>query len=125
VRILVIEDDPGVRGTMVRILAYLGHAVSEAADGDEAERLPLDQPFQAVFADLRLPGTPGDRVVRRLRERWPGLRAVIMTGDADCAEARAGVLDGSWRLLPKPFDLEQVADQLRRLAEGGTEAGRG
>ncbi len=115
-RILVVEDDAGVRATLVRILEFLGHAVAEAAGGDEADRLPPGEPFDAVFADFRLPGASGDRVVARLRERWPRLPAVIMTGDADCAEVRAGVLDGRWRLLPKPFDFEQVADQLRHLA---------
>ncbi len=114
-RILVIDDDPGVRTTLVRILQYLGHDVVEAAGGEEAERLPAEEPFQAVFADLRLPGTSGDRLIGRLRERWPGIHAVLMTGDADRDEVRAGVLEGRWRLLSKPFNLDQVADHLRRL----------
>ncbi len=120
-RILVVDDDPGVRATMARILEFLGHTVAEAATGDEAERLPAHEPFDAVFADLRLPGTPGDEVVRRLRARWPNLKAVLMTGDADRAEVRAAASAGTWRLLAKPFDLDQVADQLRRMTEvGGT-----
>ncbi len=115
-RIIVVEDDAGVRATIVRILEFLGHSVTEAANGDEAERLPSGEPFDAVFADFRLPGASGDRVVAKLRERWPHLAAVIMTGDAGRPEVRAGALDGRWRLLPKPFDFEQVADQLRHLA---------
>jgi len=117
VRILVVEDDPGVRNTVVRMLEYLGHTAAAVGSGDEAGRLPDGQPFEAVVADLRLPGTPGHEVVRRLRERWPALKAVIMSGDADREEVRAGVLDGRWRLLPKPFDLDQLASQLRHLAE--------
>jgi DNA-binding NtrC family response regulator len=117
VRILVVEDDPGVRSTVVRMLEYLGHTVAAVATGDDADRLPDDQPFEVVLADLRLPGMLGHRVVGRLRERWPHLKAVIMSGNTDHDEVRAGVLDGRWRLLPKPFDFEQLASQLRDPSE--------
>ncbi|MGD1147049.1 MAG: response regulator [Thermoanaerobaculaceae bacterium] len=116
-RILVVEDDPGVRSTVVRMLQCLGHTVAAVATGDEADRLPDDQPFEAVLADLRLPGLPGHRVIGRLRERWPLLKAVIMSGYTDHEEVRAGVLDGRWRLLPKPFDFEQLISQLRDPSE--------
>jgi len=106
------------------MLEYLGHTVAAVSSGDEAGRLPDDPPFEAVLTDLRLPGAPGHEVVGRLRERWPGLKAVIMSGDPDRDEVRAGVLDGRWRLLPKPFDFEQLANQLSHLGEAVVEVGR-
>jgi DNA-binding response OmpR family regulator len=117
VRILVVEDDPGVRGTVVRMLEFLGHTVVSVRDGDEAGALPDDAPFEVVLTDLRLPGLPGDLLVERLRKRWPALKAVIMSGNLDGADLKAGVQDGRWRLLPKPFSFEQLTDRLQGPTE--------
>ena len=111
-RILVVEDDPGVRSTATRMLEFLGHTVVSTGGGEEAERLPDDPPFEIVLTDLRLPGVRGPGLIERLRRRWPDLKAVIMSGDLDSDEVRAGALDGRWRLLPKPFSFDQLIAQL-------------
>lgn len=113
VRILVVEDDPGVRSTATRMLEFLGHTVVSTGGSDEAERLPDDPPFDVVLTDLRLPGVRGPGLIERLRRRWPSLKAVIMSGDLDSDEVRAGALDGRWRLLPKPFNFNQLIAQLQ------------
>ena len=118
-RILVVEDDPGVRSTVVRMLEFLGHAVSSVSNGEEATNLSGDEPFEVVLTDLRLPGLPGNLLVAQLRERWPDLKAVIMSGYLDGDEVRAGLLDGRWRLLPKPFDFDQLIAQLQALGSPG------
>ncbi|MBZ5590378.1 MAG: response regulator [Acidobacteriia bacterium] len=112
-RILVVEDDPGVRSTATRMLEFLGHTVVSTGGGDEAERLPENPPFDVVLTDLRLPGVRGPLLIERLRRRWPGLEAIIMSGDLDTDEVRAGALDGRWRLLPKPFNFDQLIAQLQ------------
>ena len=115
VRILVVEDDPGVRGTATRMLEYLGYEVAAVGSGDEAERLAEIGPFDVVLTDQRLPGVPGHALVERLRTRRPGLNAVIMSGDLHHDELHAGAADGRWRLLPKPFDFDTLTTQLRGL----------
>ncbi len=111
-RILVVEDDSGVRATVVRMLEFLGHGATAVASGEEAGDLPEGGAFDAILADLRLPGMPGHEVVGRMRRRWPRLKAVIMSGDVDGEELRAGAAAGRWRILTKPFDLEQLAAAL-------------
>ncbi len=115
-RILVVEDDPGVRSTVVRMLEFIGHTVSAVGNGEEVERVPDAGPFELVLADLRLPGMPGHVLVARLRERWPALKAIIMSGYVDATEVRAGVEEGRWGLLPKPFNFDQLEEQLARLS---------
>ena len=110
---LVVEDDNGVRATVVRMLEFLGHSATAVSTGSEAERLPDGSAFDAILTDLHLPDRPGDEVIRRLRQRWPRLHAVIMSGDVDGQELRAGTTAGLWRTLPKPFDLEQLAAGLQ------------
>ena len=116
-RILVVEDDPGVRATVVRMLEFLGHGATAVASGEEAGDLPDGSAFDAILADLRLPDMPGHEVVDRMRRRWPRLKALIMSGDIDREELRAGAAAGRWWILAKPFDLEQLAAGLAGLSE--------
>jgi CheY-like chemotaxis protein len=118
-RVLVVEDDTGVRRVIARMIEVLGYDVVAVADGKAAQRLPKRAPFDVVLADLRLPGTPGHKLVQKLRARWPDLRAIIMTGYAEDAEVRAGHRDGSWRILEKPFSFEALAAELRTLSGPG------
>ena len=78
-RVLVVDDDPGVRYTLREILEAEGLAVDEAADG-AAALARLDQAFAPlVLTDLRMPGLDGLELLRRLRERAPAPRVVLIT----------------------------------------------
>jgi len=118
-RVLLVEDDTGVRSVIARMIEVLGYNVVAVANGKAAKRLPKRAPFDVVLADFRLPGTPGHKLVQQLRARWPDLRAIIMTGYAEDAEIRAGHRDGSWRILEKPFSFEALAAELRTAGGPG------
>ena len=78
-RVLVVDDDPGVRYTLREILEAEGVAVDEAADGAEA-LARLDAAFAPlVITDLRMPGMDGLALLRRLSERAPAPRVVLIT----------------------------------------------
>jgi two-component system KDP operon response regulator KdpE len=115
-RVLVVEDDPVVRFMTARMIEVLGHTAVAVAGGEEAENLPVESVFDVVLADLGLRGTPGHRLVERLRKRWPDVRASIMSGYLEDDGVRAGHRDGRWRLLQKPFSFETLAAELREPA---------
>jgi CheY-like chemotaxis protein len=91
-RILVVDDEPVVRGLVVELLNGAGHEVVTAASGEEA--LALLDGVDLLVCDVGLPGVSGEAVVETARTRRPGLPAVLMTGDP--AEPRPGA-------LAKPF----------------------
>jgi CheY-like chemotaxis protein len=112
-RVLVIDDQPGVRAFVCAMVKHLGHDPAAAPDGRAALTLLPRQRYDLVITDLRMPGMSGWEVVERVRQQIPGIPVIVMSGfatDDDIARAtRAGVC-----LLQKPFrraELEQAIVQ--------------
>ena len=120
-RVLLVDDEPGIRVSLARFLERRGHHVDVAAEGEEALRLldePTTDPFDLVVSDLRMPGLPGEQLLQRLLERDPDWtrRIVFITGDA--ANPRTAAAIGHVPVVLKPFDLAALAELLEaRVAE--------
>ncbi len=116
-RVLVMDDEDGVRSMAARMLQYLGHTVETAADGEEALGLftaarDRGVPFDLVILDLAVPGgMGGEETLRRLRDLDPGIKAVVMSGYAMNPVMRNHRAYGFIGLLRKPFEL----DEMRRV----------
>ncbi|MDP3174342.1 MAG: response regulator [Phenylobacterium sp.] len=110
-RVLVIEDDAGVRRFMVECLEMLGYAVVEAAYGREGlERLAAATP-ELMIVDYAMPGMNGVEVVTEARLRAPDLRIILATGYADM-EAVDKVIEAD-RVLRKPFQIDDLDAAVR------------
>jgi signal transduction histidine kinase/ActR/RegA family two-component response regulator len=111
-RILVVEDDDFVRGSMVESLEALGHQVAQAADGEaglrELERARPD----LMITDYLMPGITGAELVQRARLDFPGLPMIIATGYADMKAIEQVIGDGT--VLRKPFQLAELAACVER-----------
>jgi signal transduction histidine kinase len=121
-RILLVEDDDSVRRVARTVLESAGHRVTEAASG----RLGIttaqiaDEPFDLVLTDVVMPGMSGMELVQNLQARWPGLRALFMSGYTGDDIFRHGVSESKVRLLHKPFLPEELlATVAEVLARGG------
>ena len=112
--ILVVDDDPELRGAIALVLEHAGRCVRQAADGAAALELARAHAPAAIVLDLQMPGADGGGFLDA-RGAIPGLAAVpvvLMSGWSDGAAAVAARHPGV-ALLPKPF---RAAD-LRRLVE--------
>jgi CheY-like chemotaxis protein len=78
--ILLVEDDVVTRYAFARLLRVAGHIVVEAADGAEALRLLDSHPFELVVTDFEIPAMNGFSLIGRIRERWPTMPIVLMSG---------------------------------------------
>ena len=112
-RVLVVEDDDGVREALAEMLDMLGYDVTMAADADEAGRVASLGDFDLLVSDFMLPGVSGLDVAARLRQGQPDLKVIVMSGYAESEVLQRGVGDGSVRFLQKPFDLGTLARGLR------------
>jgi CheY-like chemotaxis protein len=80
-RILIVDDEPGVREVLGRLLAREGYECLEAADGPQALTLIRHERLDAVLLDLRMPGLGGMEVLRQAQVLHPDLPIVVVTSN--------------------------------------------
>lgn len=114
--VLLVEDDAMVRGCLREVLDELGGRVSDAASAVEAlEWIEAKGVPDVLVTDLLLGlGPNGLALVAAARQKWPGVRAVLISG-TDMAEP---VLDPGDRFLRKPFNIDALARVVSDLATG-------
>ena len=115
-RILLVEDEAAVRGLLAGELRRVGYEVIVEANGLDAWQTMegRGEPVDLVVTDVIMPAMRGSELVRRLRERWPELRVLFVSGWQDPAKTKLPELDDRTRFLQKPFD---PATLIARVAE--------
>jgi two-component system, OmpR family, response regulator MprA len=115
VNVLVVDDEPAVRGSLRRALGLEGYEISTADDGTEALEALAENDFEAVILDIAMPGIDGIEVCRRARrsgDRTP----ILMLTARDAVDDRVAGLDaGADDYLSKPFALRELMARLRAL----------
>jgi class 3 adenylate cyclase len=114
-KILIVDDEPGIRQVCSRALSQAGHEVSSCASGKEA--LPrLDEHWDLVFSDLAMPGgVDGNEVIRRAREMGQP-DVVLMTAYPTVSSSVLALKAGACDYLLKPFALKSLLELVARLA---------
>ncbi len=126
-RILVVDDEYGVRSGIRQILEIEGYGVDEAATGEEALTLLHANEYDVAFLDYRLPDIDGLTILQDIKSKGLDLMTCMITAYANIDTAIAATRQGVDFFLPKPFlpdDLLGVADTLVRHKLARTEAER-
>jgi signal transduction histidine kinase/CheY-like chemotaxis protein len=108
-RVLVVDDDPGVRGYVIELLKGLGYEAIEAEDGVGGLAALEREPVDLLILDYAMPGMTGAEVARASLARRPHLPIVFMSGYAESSALDAAIGDSA-RLLRKPFDGAALAE---------------
>jgi len=118
--VLLAEDEELVRVLARKVLEQAGYRVLVAAGGAEALALAErhDGPIHLLLTDVVMPEMSGRELMRRLIERRPGVRVLYMSGYADEAIARHGVLDPGTAFMQKPFTPGVLAHRVRDVLDG-------
>ena len=114
--VVVVEDDPAVRMLVVNVLDELGYTAHQAADARTA--LPLlesDLRVDLLVTDVGLPGMNGRQLAEIARQHRPGLRILFMTGYAQKATERQGLLEDGMDMVAKPFSIDLLATKIRSM----------
>ena len=114
-RILVVDDDAGVRQAVGRALAFEGYDVTQAGDGSEALRLVAVERPDAMVLDVVMAEVGGLEVCRELRAGGDDLPILVLTARHTVADRVAGLDAGADDYLVKPFALEELLARLRAL----------
>ena len=117
--VFLIEDESAVRTIATRALERAGFRVETAADGAAALELLLASASAPalVLTDLVMPHIGGVELARRLRQRWPALPMVFMSGYTDEQLKREGALGFDGRLIRKPFTPSRLVDAVVKALE--------
>jgi two-component system nitrogen regulation response regulator NtrX len=112
-RILVVDDEPGIRAALRQLLTYEGYEVLEASSGDDALDAYAAQRPHLVLLDVKMAGRDGLATLRALRERDPAAIVVMISGHGTIATAVEATQAGAHDFLEKPLDTDRVLLTLR------------
>lgn len=115
-RILLVEDEPAIRGIMADTLGDAGFEVTATCTGDEAAILIADcDKFDVLLTDVTMPGLiDGIGLAEHAREVHPDLPVVFVSGRPDNAR-RAEAVGQPSAFMPKPYDMDSVISTIGRL----------
>ena len=116
-KILVVDDEPVVRQLLTEILTEEGHEVETTADGKDALNRIKNNGYSLILVDMKLPGISGSELYERIQGIAESLaeRVVFITGDVMGADTEAFLTRTKVPCITKPFDVEQLKAEIRRL----------
>ncbi|MCF7983696.1 MAG: nitrogen regulation protein NR(I) [Thiohalocapsa sp.] len=113
-RVWVIDDDRSIRWVLERALRQANMDVTSFSNGvGIMDALHRDRP-DVILSDIRMPGIDGLDLLQQINSRYPHLPVIIMTAHSDLDSAVSAFHGGAFEYLPKPFDLDDAVDQVRR-----------
>jgi DNA-binding response OmpR family regulator len=115
VRVLIAEDDPGLRSVLRRGLRESGYVVDAVGDGEEALRFLRAYDYEVAILDWRMPKISGIDIVRQLRRRRSALPVLMLTARDAPADRMLGLDEGADDYLVKPFDFGELLARIRAL----------
>jgi DNA-binding NtrC family response regulator len=116
-RVLVVDDDAGVRYTIREILESSGMEVAEAPDGEQALRQLEAEAFQLVITDLRMPKVDGLELLRQVKARPRAPHVILITAHGSEKHAVEAMKQGAFDYFKKPFEMDELLVVVQRAVE--------
>ncbi|MDZ4693544.1 MAG: EAL domain-containing response regulator [Deltaproteobacteria bacterium] len=110
--VLIADDDPTILRTLKRALSALGYDVRTADNGNVAVEDTRQFSFDAIIADIDMPGMTGIEMLKAVRASDPDVPVLLITGDPGLDTAMRAVRYGAFRYLPKPIEMDELAESL-------------
>jgi two-component system nitrogen regulation response regulator NtrX len=116
-RLLVVDDEKGIRDALVQLFEYEGHQVSAAEDGMTGIDLAAKTHPDVIFLDVKMPGLDGLDALARIKESDPSALVVMISGHGTIDTAVEATRKGAYDFLEKPLDSDRLMVTLRRALE--------
>src|SRR5881409_4299273 len=116
-RVLIVDDEPGLRQSLGLLLTDAGYEVAAESDGKQALDRALAEPFDLILCDVRMPELGGIAFLRAYRERGGTALVIMMSAYGGEEAALAAMKEGAYDYLPKPFRPDEVVLTLRKAEE--------
>src|SRR5918996_19198 len=116
-RIMVVDDEEGIRKILRQVLEYEGHEVRVAGGGGEALSLYAEFKPDLTFLDVKMARMDGLEVLDRIREQDPGAVVVMISGHGTIETAVEATRRGAWDFLEKPLDTDRLLVTIRNALQ--------
>ncbi len=119
-KVLVVEDDEGLREALVDTLALAGYQWLEADSAEQALLTLKSEPVDLVISDVQMAGMDGLGLLRNIKLNWPNLPVLLMTAYANIEDAVSAMKEGAIDYMAKPFAPEVLMNMVSRYAPAKT-----
>src|SRR5262245_39503703 len=113
----IVDDDRSIRWVFEKALSREGIAYSSFASAREAMDALSGGAPQVLVSDIRMPGQTGIELLQEVKEKHPAVPVIVMTAYSDLESAVAAFQGGAYEYLPKPFDVGQAVELIRRALD--------
>jgi two-component system phosphate regulon response regulator OmpR len=113
--LLVVDDEPELRGLLAEYFGRQGYSVRAAADAAQARALVAEQVPQVAILDINMPGENGLSLARWLRETQPTMGLLMLTTAGESVDRIVGLELGADDYMPKPFELRELLARVRSV----------
>jgi PAS domain S-box-containing protein len=117
IKVLVVDDEAGIRDGSERILSRMGCTVFGAPNGEEGLEVLKTKKVHLVLLDLKMPGMDGMEVLQRIHAGHPDILVIVITGFATVETAIEAMKRGAYDFIPKPFEPDQLRIVINRAKE--------
>lgn len=116
-KLLIVEDEPGLQLGLSDLFEEAGHEVSVTGSGKEGLELGLQDPYDLVILDLGLPDLDGTLVLEQLNQKKPGLPVLVLTSRANESDIVLGFKMGAYDYVTKPFSTRVLRARAEALVQ--------
>lgn len=116
-KILIADDEDGLRLSMAGIIEMEGHEVFNASNGYEAIELVKTNSFDIAFLDIKMPGINGVDTFKQIKKYSPETIVVMMTAYAVQHLIKEAITEGAYACINKPFDMEKIMETIKEVSQ--------
>lgn len=117
-KILCVDDEPNILSAMRRMFMLSGFNIEEATSGAQALQKLEQQEFHLILSDMQMPEMNGAELLAQVRQRWPKVMRLMLTGTADLKTAISAINEGEiYRYLTKPWNDEELVSTVKSALE--------
>ena len=117
ISLLLVDDEEIFRKNLVRLLETRGIMASQAENGSACLAALEKDPVDIVVMDVKMPGMNGIDVLRRIKEKRPGIEVILITGQASTADGVEGIKTGAFDYLSKPVEIDHLVGKVKQAHE--------